>query len=96
MVAEAEWMKTIQNETICSFFYAFFIIYSIVAIFAFATGLGIVGMSKDIKGYIIFGKLLFTSGIAFAQALFFYLICNRALLQKTVEQFLSFNFSFSF
>ena len=77
---EAEWMKQISNETICSFFYAFFIIYSIVAVIAFALGLGIYGMSQDMKGLFIFGKLLFTSAMALTQAVLFYLICNRALL----------------
>lgn len=91
-------MKQIRNESICSFFYIFFIIYSVITVLALATALGIFGMSKYTGFLVITGGIGYalTAALAGTQALFFYLICNRALLQKAVEQFVSFNFSFSF
>jgi len=81
---EPNWTKQISSEQVCSFFYAFAIIYGVIG------GLGI-GM---VIWLLFFAKLplhlailflihvLITSSLAFITALFHYLICSRALLNS--------------
>lgn len=79
---EPQWTKQISSQTICNFFYAFFVAYAIIA------ALGVVGlvasfmMLKLPKGLMIaqgfYGLLMIA--IATTMALFHYLICDRALL----------------
>jgi hypothetical protein len=79
---EPNWTKQISSETVCNFFFAFYVIY---AIFAGISLLGLVGLfvfsSKMPKGVLISQSLwgLITLGIATTMALFHYLICDRAL-----------------
>ena len=81
---EPNWTKQISSEQVCSFFYAFAIIYGVIG--ALGIGMGI--------WYIFYGKLpaaltipfliqiLISSSLAFITALFHYLICSRALLNS--------------
>ena len=75
-------MKQIPSESICNFFYAFFVIYAVIAALALVATIGFFGLSKKLGGYGIGAGLgyLFTMVLAGTQALFFYLICDRALL----------------
>ncbi len=79
---EPDWSKKISNETVCNFFYAFFVIY---AIFAVISLLGFITLfvfaSKMPKGVLITQSIyaVVTLGIATTMALFHYLICDRAL-----------------
>jgi hypothetical protein len=79
---EPDWSKKISSETVCNFFYAFFIIY---AIFAVMSLLGLVGLfvfaSKMPKAVLITQSLyaVVTLGLATTMALFHYLVCDRAL-----------------
>ncbi len=83
---EPDWSKKISNETVCNFFYAFFVIY---AIFAVISLLGFVTLfifaSKMPKGILITQSIyaVVTLGIATTMALFHYLICDRALKPGT-------------
>lgn len=81
---EPEWTKQIPSDTICNFFYAFFVIYAIIFVLSLATTIGVIGYSKKlgaagiaigIQGVImtLFGGVI---------TLFYYLICDRALLAK--------------
>jgi uncharacterized membrane protein len=81
---EAEWMKQIPSESICTFFYSFFVLYAVIAVLALVATLGFFGMAKKLGGYGIAGGIgyLFATVLAGTQALFFYLICDRALLGK--------------
>ena len=80
-MAEPDWMNQIQSETVCNFFYAFFILYAIMAILALAGTVGVLAFMKLPKGLAIghgfYGA--FMVSLAATQALFFYLICDRAL-----------------
>jgi hypothetical protein len=81
---EPTWTKQISSEQVCSFFYAFAIIYGVIG----ALGIGMVLWS------LFYGKLptsiaipflihiLITSSLAFITALFHYLVCTRALLDS--------------
>ena len=79
---EPDWTKKISSETVCNFFYGFFIVY---AFFAVVSLLGLISIfvfaSKLPKGIVVTQSLyaLVTLGIATTMALFHYLICDRAL-----------------
>jgi len=79
---EPTWMKQIASETVCNFFYAFFVAYSLLAALALAGTIGLLTLVKLPKGVQIgqgvYGLFMFT--LAATQALFFYLICDRGLL----------------
>lgn len=80
---EAEWMKNIPSETVCNFFYIFFVIYA----FLFALSiLAIVGILLSMKitpvSVALIANGFLTSLIGSTMMLFFYLICDRALLKK--------------
>jgi hypothetical protein len=80
---EAEWMKQIPSETICTFFYAFFVIYAILFVLSVVATLGIFGFMKKLgPGAIGMGiQGILTTAIAGTMFLFYYLICDRALLK---------------
>jgi hypothetical protein len=75
-------MKKISSETICNFFYFFFVVYASLAVITLIGTLAVLFMVKMPRG------LMFATGfqslimlvIASTAALFYYLICDRALL----------------
>jgi hypothetical protein len=74
---EADWMKSIPNNVVCNFFYAFFIVYAVIAVLTF---LSAIAVSKKMGvAFGIFGLLV--SLVPTTMMLFFYLICDRALLK---------------
>lgn len=84
MDSEPNWTKQISSEQVCSFFYAFSIVYAIIGSLGIAFGLWGLFFGKlptsIILPYLI--QIILTSGLAFITALFHYLICQRALLTK--------------
>ena len=84
MDSAPEWTNTIQDSTLCGFFYIFFIAYSVIAAITLLGGLWVFFGSK------MSGSQLFTSMfsvmlsliISGTAALFLYLICERALQPK--------------
>ena len=85
---EAEWMKQIPSESVCTFFYSFFVLYAVIAVLALVATLGFFGMAKKLGVYGIGAGIgyLFAMVLAGTQALFFYLICDRALLAKKEQK----------
>jgi len=81
---EPSWTKQISSEQVCSFFYAFAIIYGVVGALGLLFGLWALFFSKLPSSFVIpyLIQVLISSGIAFITALFHYLICQRALLEK--------------
>ena len=84
---EPEWTKQIPSDTICNFFYAFFVIYAILFILSLAATVGVIGYSKKLGAA---GIALGVQGVIMTLfggviTLFYYLICDRALLAKGVE-----------
>jgi hypothetical protein len=75
------WTDSIQDSLLCRWFYIFFVVYAILA------GLSAIGGVSGffMKGLPTFVKLMISSGyfltfvLAGINALFFYLICDRAL-----------------
>lgn len=79
---EHDWMKKIPSEVVCNFFYAFFVVYAILFALSLLTFLGIVGYFKKLgaAGFGMGIQALLLTGIGGTAALFYYLICDRALL----------------
>lgn len=83
---EPAWTKNISSETVCNFFYAFFVIYAVFAALTLTGTIGVLSLLKLPKGLMVaqglYGLLMF--GLAATAALFHYLICDRALLSSGV------------
>lgn len=78
---EPEWTKSISSETVCNFFYFFFVVYAVIAVlglFSFGS-LFFLGLPKSLL-VATGGQILLTMSLALATALFHYLVCSRALL----------------
>ena len=78
---EPEWTKTIPNQTVCNFFYFFFVLYAVITILAFFGLISLFFMNLP-KQFLIPSvmQLVLSGVIAAASALFHYLVCSRALL----------------
>jgi hypothetical protein len=89
---EANWMKAIPSSSICNFFYFFFVLYALIAVLGLMGFVGIALSPKLLKVLTVPSSLSMIIGIVLAgtQALFFYLICSRSLLEvkQTKEGFL--------
>lgn len=88
---EPEFTKRIPSSTVCNFFYIFYVAYAVITVLALITTIGLFGMTKKLGAAGIasgLGYLLMTA-LAATQALFFYLICDRALLKGVAEGFLT-------
>lgn len=81
---EPEWMQGIDSSSVCTWFYAFFIINSILAALAIlsigAIAFGVSGVPKGMIAPSIVTTVL-SAGIAIVNSLFFYIICDRALIK---------------
>jgi hypothetical protein len=84
---EPDWMTKISSASICSFYYAFFVAYAIVAVIALI-GLVMILTSKlplGIKLSIGFQSLI-SIALGVLLALFQYMVCDRALLGSEVQR----------
>ena len=74
-------MKQIPNESICNFFYAFFVVDAFLAVLSLVSFVGIFTFMKVPKGLLVaHGVQAFISfGISTTMMLFLYLICDRTL-----------------
>jgi uncharacterized RDD family membrane protein YckC len=88
---EAEWMKQIPSETICSFFYAFYIVYAILFVLSLASTIGIIAFNKKLgaAGIAVGIQGILMTAFGAVITLFYYLICDRALLatKKTKQDY---------
>lgn len=81
---EAEWMNKITNDTICNFYYVFFVVYAVLlglTLISFVIMLFVAKGNRVLQISIGIQSLLI-GGIATTFMLFFYLMCDRALLSK--------------
>lgn len=79
---EADWMNKITNDTICNFYYVFFVVYAILlglTLVSFIVMLFVAKGNRALQISIGIQSLLI-GGIATTFMLFFYLMCDRALL----------------
>ena len=84
---EPDWMAKISSASICSFYYAFFVAYAIVAVIALI-GLVLILTSKlplSFKLSVGFQSLI-SIALGVLLALFQYMVCDRALLASEVQR----------
>lgn len=81
-----EWTNMITNNVLCGFFYIFFIVFSVWAAISLIGGIWIFATTKMSFGMLIavLFNVILSFGIAATQALFHYLICERALKPSMV------------
>jgi hypothetical protein len=81
------WMDQIPNYAICNFFYAFYVVYAVI--FALSVlhivYIFVVVKKFDLSHGIMLGSGFFTMALALVLTLFHYLVCDRALIHKTVK-----------
>ena len=84
---EPEWMKKIPSSTICNFFYGFYVVYLVLFILSVISTIGIFVYSKKLgaAGIAMAIQSLLLTGIGGTITLFYYLICDRALLGAAVK-----------
>ena len=77
-------MHNIPSSFICNFFYSFFVLYAILFVVSILFTVGIFTYSKKFGGMgIALGfQALLTTAFGGLITLFYYLICDRALLGK--------------
>jgi len=71
----------ISDNVLCGYFYVFFVIFSVWAALSVLGGIWIFATSKLSIGLLmmLIFNILLSFGISATSALFFYLICERAL-----------------
>jgi hypothetical protein len=76
-----QWTNKISDNTLCNYFYIFFMIFSIWAALSLLGGVWIFATTKLSFGMLMafIFNILLSFGISATTALFLYLICERAL-----------------
>ncbi len=79
---EPEWTKAIPSESVCNFFYGFFVLYAVILVLSVLTVFGIFNFGKNMGnfGLVVGLQGIITSLLAGTMMLFYYLVCDRALL----------------
>jgi hypothetical protein len=82
-----EWTNKIPNYAICNFFYAFYVVYAIIFAFAVLQIVYIFAVVKkfDLSHGVMLGSGFFTMALALILTLFHYLVCDRALMDKAIQ-----------
>jgi hypothetical protein len=81
------WTDAISNQVVCGYFYLFFVVFSVWAGLSLLGGIYIFASTKMAAGQLIsiLFNIILSGGIAATQALFLYLICDRALNPSSVR-----------
>jgi len=84
---EPQWMKQIPSPMICNFFYTFYVIYAVLFVLSLLFTIGVFSYSKKMgkMGIVMGFQALLTTALGGIMMLFYYLICDRALLGKAVK-----------
>jgi hypothetical protein len=84
---EPEWMRQISSPMICNFFYWFYVVYAVIFVLSLLFTIGVFSYSKKLgkMGVVMGFQALLTTGIGAVMMLFYYLICDRALLGNAVK-----------
>lgn len=84
---EPEWMKKFSNTTVCNFFYVWFVVYAVFSLLALVLAVGTFLSVKKLDFaavmFILQPVLMLLLGTTFM--MFYYIICDRALLAKVSE-----------
>jgi len=79
---EPAWMQKISNENVCSFFYAWFVVYAVFFTIAIVVAVWTFFMAKKLgaAGIAMAVNSVLTMLIAGSFMMFHYMVCDRALL----------------
>jgi hypothetical protein len=79
---EPSWMQKISNESVCNFFYAWFVVYAVFFALALVLAVGTLFMAKKlgVAGIAIALQSVLMMLIAGSFMMFHYMVCDRALL----------------
>ena len=80
-------MRQISNPMICNFFYWFYVVYAVIFVLSLLFTIGVFSYSKKMgkMGVVMGMQALLTTFLGGVMMLFYYLICDRALLGKAVQ-----------
>ena len=78
---EIEMTKGISNETVCNYFFAFFILASILAGLALISDVVAASNMRGGYGISLVVRSVLVFGLAVANSLFLYVMCARSLLK---------------
>jgi hypothetical protein len=83
---EPAWTRKISNPMICNFFFGFYVFYAILFVLSLMFTIGLFRYSKSMgkMGPFAAFNALISTALAGTIMMFFYLICDRALIQKAV------------
>ncbi len=86
-MARHDWMDKVDNSSICTWYYAFFIINAIIASLAFVgLVLGLfMGSGPFFARFLNMTGSMVALAIAVVNALFFYLMCDRTLMAQDTK-----------
>lgn len=84
---EPEWMKKISSESVCNFFYIFFVVYAVLFGLSLVTAIGTLFNMKKMGAAGIFMALqaVIITAIPGVMMMFYYIICDRALLSEQAK-----------
>ena len=91
---EPQWTKAIPSSSVCNFFYVFFVIYAVLFALSVLVTVGVLSTFKlkGATGLALGAQAALTTALGGTMMLFYYLICDRALLSGTVKTVTSENF----
>lgn len=80
-MAAPEWTDKIPSSVLCNYYYVFFVIFAVWAALALIGGIWIFSSTKMSLGMLVgfLFNVLLSFGLSTTNALFLYLICERAL-----------------
>ncbi len=83
---EPAWMRNITNPMICNFFFSFYVVYAVLFAISLLFTIGLFTYSKNMgkMGFVLGFQALLTTALGGVLMLFYYLLCDRALIQKAV------------
>ncbi len=79
---EPEWMKSISNNSICTYFYILFLIVAVAAGVVVLSDLAYVVGTGGRRGWMLLIRSLVALALPLINALFLYILCARSLLEK--------------
>jgi hypothetical protein len=84
---EPEWTKQIPSTAICNFYYFFFVVYAVIFALSIITVIGTAITMKPNSPMMfpLLANVVLTSLIGGTIMLFYYLMCDRALLAKETK-----------
>ena len=81
-------MKQISSESVCNFFYVFFVVYAVIFALSLVAMVGTLFSMKKMgaAGLWMALQAVIVTAIPGVMMMFYYIVCDRALLGKQSEE----------